>query len=524
MHPRKHIFSSGKKTLQYDGEILVNGHPRDIFFQRVIGYCPQECTINANLTVRETLTFCARLKAQHDDEAQICSTVNWVLESLSLTEVAEQRIGDMMNRGISGGQKRRVCIGRSMVGKPGILFLDEPTSGLSATDSLLVMECIRNISKRYQMTVVSVMHQPRNSVFNKFEHLILLTGGKCAFNGRASTAIDYFKSIRDEFSCPAYTNPADFFLDVITEGSTVGKPKIIVDYYESNVKPEVERQIESLEQGVNVKDTISYRPKSIVTAPLSKQLWQLFDREIKLNIRDPQKITAKAANAVVMGLLIGMMYFRVKPEYVPAFGYIALAITSMSAMVSLPSFFGDRLMLNLERTDSLYTTLPYFLVNSGVGLIVSVVANAVFATIVWGMVDIGWNKFPKFFLVAFVIFWATDGLITLISACCRTMEQSMAVFNMTIGIFLLFNGYSANTKTTPPWLSWICFLSPLYYSMEMFLDSIYEHDDQMWSITGEVYGMKRGSYWKDFFICLAIGFFGRFSSFFAMKYLHKIQR
>lgn len=230
-----------------------------------------------------------------------------------------------------------------MVGKPGILFLDEPTSGLSATDSLLVMECIRNISKRYQMTVVAVMHQPRNSVFERFDDLILLTSGRCAYNGKASSAIEHFKSMGDKFACPRYTNPADFFLDIITEGSKIGQPLFIVEHYVKNVKAEKEREADNVVRGVLVRETITYRPKSVITAPFSKQFSVLLSREVTLNVRDPQKITAKAMNAIVMGLLIGAMYFRVKPEYVPAFGYIALAITSMSAMVSLPSFFGDRL-------------------------------------------------------------------------------------------------------------------------------------------------------------------------------------
>jgi len=358
-------------------------------------------------------------------------------------------------------------------------------------------------------------------------------------------AMAYFEKINPSFACPAYTNPADHFLDLITttsqhlsasssssssssssaaakkSGSTPST--VIVNYFESNVKTKVITEAKSIPKGVNVRSTISYRPSSIVTAPFTKQMRELLLRELKLNFRDPQKIMAKAANAVVMALLVGAMYFHVDQEYVPPFAYIALAITSMSAMVSLPSFFADRLMLNLERTDRLYTTLPYYIVNSGVGLLVSIMANAVFGTIVWGMVGIGWQYYFKFFLITFIIFFATDGLIVLISACCRTLEQAMATFNMTIGIFLLFNGFSANTKTTPPWLSWICYMSPLYYSMEMFLDALYENSP-LWVSTGQLFGMRKHVFWTDFFICLSIGCAGRFLAFFAMKHLNKIER
>jgi len=373
------------------------------------------------------------------------------------------------------------------------------------------------------MTVVSVIHQPRMSVFNVFDHMLMLTEGQCAYNGPSHDALDYFAKVNAKFACPLRTNPADHFMDLVTRGSEVGHPDEIVRYYHDHIEPSVEKEVDKVRLGVAVKDTITYRPKSLHTATFWRQLIQLMFRELKLNYRDPQKVSAKAGNSIVMGLLIGMMYYNIKDQYVPAFGYISLAITSMSAMVSLPAFFADRLMFNTERSDRLYTTLPYYLVNTGIGLLVSVLANAVFATVVWSMAGLSWDNYGAYMAICLVIFWATDGLITVIAGTCRTMEQAMALFNMTIGIFLLFNGYSANTMTTPKWLSWICFCSPLYYSIEMFLDQLYGNTPQ-WQLTGEPLGMKENSFWKDFYICLGIGAGGRILGFIAMKYMHKIQR
>jgi len=514
---------AGKKTLEYSGQVLVNGHPRDRFFPRVIGYVPQESDINPNLTVRECLSFCAVLKAQHNDQKKIAETVDWVLEALSLSDVGEQRVGGMMARGISGGQKRRVCIGRALVSKPGAMFMDEPTSGLSATDAMLVMRCIRNIARRHKIMVVAVIHQPRYDVFARFDNLLLLSGGKCCYNGPRKNALKFFAGISKEFECPNYISPADHFLDIVTDGSKNGDPSQITDYFDKNVRVKIEADVDSVKKGTNLKDTITYRPWSDHTAPFTRQIIELTRREFILNVRDPQKITAKAANALVMGLLIGAMYWEVDSTFVPAFGYISLAIISMSAMVSLPSFYADRLMFNLERMDQLYTTLPYFLVSTGVGLFVSALCNVIFASIVWGMTGLEWTHFGRFQLIGFIIFWATDGLITWIAGACRTMDQAMATFNMTIGIFLLFNGYSANTKTTPYWLNWLCFASPLYYSLEMFLDTLYAHSDK-WVYTGERNGMRQDAFWQDFFICLALGAFGRIMGFLAMKYMHRVQR
>lgn len=61
------------------------------------------------------------------------------IAELGLTEVANNRIGNAVQRGISGGQKRRVTIGSALVTLPRILILDEPTSGLDSRTSREVM-------------------------------------------------------------------------------------------------------------------------------------------------------------------------------------------------------------------------------------------------------------------------------------------------------------------------------------------------------------------------------------------------
>jgi ATP-binding cassette subfamily G (WHITE) protein 2 len=55
--------------------------------------------------------------------------VNQIIVNLGLEKCADSRIGTHFIRGVSGGEKRRACIGMELVLSPKILFLDEPTSG-----------------------------------------------------------------------------------------------------------------------------------------------------------------------------------------------------------------------------------------------------------------------------------------------------------------------------------------------------------------------------------------------------------
>lgn len=61
--------------------------------------------------------------------------IDSTLRSLGLQDVAGNRIGTPLQRGVSGGQRRRVTIACSVVARPRVLVLDEPTSGLDSASS-----------------------------------------------------------------------------------------------------------------------------------------------------------------------------------------------------------------------------------------------------------------------------------------------------------------------------------------------------------------------------------------------------
>ena len=59
------------------------------------------------------------------------------------------------------------------------------------------------------------IHQPRSSIFQLFDQLVLLADGKLVYTGVAGkTAVDYFSNLG--FKCPDLFNPADYFLDIVS--------------------------------------------------------------------------------------------------------------------------------------------------------------------------------------------------------------------------------------------------------------------------------------------------------------------
>jgi ABC-type multidrug transport system ATPase subunit len=63
----------------------------------------------------------------------------------------------MMMPGLSGGEKKRTCIGYELITNPSCLLLDEPTSGLDSQTALRIVRLLRQEAKR-GMTVVATLH------------------------------------------------------------------------------------------------------------------------------------------------------------------------------------------------------------------------------------------------------------------------------------------------------------------------------------------------------------------------------
>ena len=127
--------------------------------------------------------FASHLRQPNKTDEDHYLIIEGVIELLELGHVRNVVVGSVDNRGISGGQRKRVNIGLELVADPSVLFLDEPTSGLDSTSAKIVMSALKDLAN-LGMTVIAVIHQPRFSIFALFDQLLLLgKGGATVYNG-----------------------------------------------------------------------------------------------------------------------------------------------------------------------------------------------------------------------------------------------------------------------------------------------------------------------------------------------------
>lgn len=100
------------------GRLLTNGRPRvPSSFARIAGYVTQDDTLYAQLTVVETLTFAAHfaLGESLGSGKELNEYVSSVINDLGLKKARDTCIGDDMTKGVSGGERKRVCIGVELI-------------------------------------------------------------------------------------------------------------------------------------------------------------------------------------------------------------------------------------------------------------------------------------------------------------------------------------------------------------------------------------------------------------------------
>ncbi|HKA03863.1 MAG TPA: ATP-binding cassette domain-containing protein [Acidimicrobiales bacterium] len=159
------------------GRLLVAGidaaqHAEQV--RQVIGLAGQHAAVEPSLTGRENLVMVARLFGHDRRAAQWAASS--VLEQLGLTDAADRLV-----RGYSGGMRRRLDLGASLVGAPRVLLLDEPTTGLDPRSRIELWDAIRALVR--SGTDVLMTTQYLEEADQLADHIVIVDHGQAIATG-----------------------------------------------------------------------------------------------------------------------------------------------------------------------------------------------------------------------------------------------------------------------------------------------------------------------------------------------------
>ena len=144
-----------------------------------LGVCPQDDTLDTELTVRENLTIYGRYFGLSRAECRL--RADELLEFVALTEKAKVKVDEL-----SGGMKRRLTIARSLVSKPDLLLLDEPTTGLDPQARHLLWDKLFRL-KQAGVTLIITTHY-MDEAEQLCDRLVVMDGGLDRGRGLAGRA------------------------------------------------------------------------------------------------------------------------------------------------------------------------------------------------------------------------------------------------------------------------------------------------------------------------------------------------
>jgi ATP-binding cassette, subfamily G (WHITE), eye pigment precursor transporter len=167
------------RNLRKKGIVTINEISRDkVDYFQYLAYVQQDDILFQTLTVRECLTFAARMRlpksVNHEER------VNKLIESLKLEKAQNTKIGGSMVKGVSGGERKRTSIGVELITDPSLIFLDEPTTGLDSFTAYTVVQLLKELAISGR-TVIATIHQPNSETFDLFDQLMLLADGRTIY-------------------------------------------------------------------------------------------------------------------------------------------------------------------------------------------------------------------------------------------------------------------------------------------------------------------------------------------------------
>lgn len=142
------------------GEVRVMGQKVDTLGEKElnalrlrIGFSFQSSALYDSMSIRQNLEFPLKMNKKHITKKEMAMAVEEVLTAVGLEEKADQ-----MPAELSGGQRKRIGIARTLILKPEIMLYDEPTAGLDPITSFGINNLINQMQQKYNTSSIIITH------------------------------------------------------------------------------------------------------------------------------------------------------------------------------------------------------------------------------------------------------------------------------------------------------------------------------------------------------------------------------
>jgi ABC-type multidrug transport system ATPase subunit len=413
--------------IQSSGEIqfYLNNKETTESWHEISAFVNQDDFLFDVLTPYEVLSFAAEMKLAGKSKKERLDLIQQLIAKLSLEQCKNVRIGSVLKKGISSGEKKRTAIGYELITDPYVLFLDEPTTGLDSKSAYNVCKLITDDGKMNKRIIIFSIHQPNTEVYKLFDQLMILAEGKCIYFGKSQHSIEYFKNMG--YICPLNYNPPEYYMKILRKENI---NMIEEDEFKNGKKRLDEREKDfkvrlnslAVECKNHILEHYSFRKSSkdeihrdLIQIERNSSLRQfkiLFKRNLKLCLRDRKifftRLSMNIVNSLIAILVFSSLGFgdTAVIDRKGCLFFIVTSVVNANLQSNFMIFHEEKMKFYKEQDSKMYGVIPYYLSKT----ILEIPMQIIMALIVYLFTysAFGLNSFSseKYFIYFFTIFLA----------------------------------------------------------------------------------------------------------------------
>lgn len=449
------------------------------------------------LTVEQTLDFALEMKVPGKRPAGVSKAqfkervITMLLKMFNIEHTRKTVVGDAFIRGVSGGERKRVSIAEMMVTNASILSWDNSTRGLDSSTALDFTKSLRILTDLYKTTTFVSLYQASENIYQIFDKVMVIDGGKQVFFGPTTEARAYFEGLgfapRPRQTSPDYlTGCTDEFEREYAPGrspeNAPSSPETLAKaFQESSFTHRLDEEMAEYKSNLeNEKETYenfktavieskrSSPKKSIYAIGFHLQVAGLMKRQFYLKLQDKMGLALSWLRSIVIAIVLGTLYLKLGTSSASAFSkggllFGALLFNAFQAFSELAGTMTGRAIVNKHRTYTFHRPSALWIAQILVDQAFAATQIMIFSIIVYFMT--GLHRTAGAFFTFYLMILSGNIAMTLffriIGCASPDFDTAIRFTVFMITCFIITSGYLIQYQTQHHWLRWIFWFNPL---------------------------------------------------------------
>ncbi|RGP60631.1 hypothetical protein FLONG3_10800 [Fusarium longipes] len=498
-----------------EGEVLYGPWSNTDFdqYRGEAVYNAEDDIHHPTLTVEQTLGFAIDTKMPKKRPGNMSkeefkeSVISMLLKMFNIEHTRHTIVGDHFVRGVSGGERKRVSIAEGMITNAAVLSWDNSTRGLDASTALDFAKSLRIQTNLYKTTTFVSLYQASENIYNLFDKVLVIDGGKQVYFGPAKSARSYFESIG--FAPRPRQTSADYLTGCTdewereyapgrSEENAPHNPETLAETFKKSdafksLDAEMAEYKASLAQETETHNDFQMAVKeskrgtskrSIYSVGFHLQVWALMKRQFTLKLQDRFNLFFGWFRSIVIAIVLGTLYLDLGKNSASAFSkggllFIALLFNAFQAFSELAGTMTGRAIVNKHKAYAFHRPSALWIAQIFVDQVFAASQILLFCIIVYFMTNLvrDAGAFFTFFLmilsgnIGMTLFFRIIGCVS------PDFDYAIKFAVIVITLFVVTSGYIIQYAQEQVWLRWIFWINILGLSFSSMMMNEFQRID-----------------------------------------------